>query len=172
MIHSGFMHGIGTLPALIALTKASKDDAMRDAAENAIASVCMKPGSAESGGEAVLTELKQAIDPAERNSWIRILASLGYAKALPVIQAALGDADAAVAANAIEQLGRWPDPPPIDGLLAVAETGANPAQRKRAWGRRSSWRAPRPTNTRARTKSSSRGFNAPIRRRSRSQTDA
>jgi HEAT repeat protein len=120
------------LAALIAFTKACKDDAVRDAAESAVCSVCTRTGSAAAGGEAVLSELKQVTVPTEKNSWIRILTCLGYAPALPIIKTAVSDPDEAVAANAINQLGRWPDPTPIADLFAVVETGANAARRKRA----------------------------------------
>jgi HEAT repeat protein len=67
-----------------------------------------------------------------KNSWIRILTALGYAKALPAIKEAMADANETVSANAIEQLGRWPDPAPIEDLLAVIEKGSSPAHRKLA----------------------------------------
>jgi HEAT repeat protein len=76
--------------------------------------------------------LAQPTDFLVKNSWIRILVALGDAKALPAILAALHDSNESVAANAIAQLARWPDPAPIAELLAVVETGANPAQRQRA----------------------------------------
>jgi hypothetical protein len=60
------------------------------------------------------------------------LTTLGCARALPAIEAALGDTNEAVADNALEQLGRWPDPAPMDSLLAVAETAADPLRRRRA----------------------------------------
>jgi len=120
------------LPALLALTKAAKDEAVREAAESAVSGACMKMADIDAGAEAVLAELKGASEPAEKNSWIRILTTLGCAKALPAIEAALHDANEAVADNALDQLGRWPDPAPIDNLLLLAETGAKPRQRKRA----------------------------------------
>lgn len=120
------------LAALIALTKAAKDESARDAAENAVVGTCVRTGQSASGSEAVHAELKQAADPVAKNSWIRILASLGQAHTLPLILAAMNDTNESVAANAIEQLARWPDPAPVDALLAMAQTGANPAQRARA----------------------------------------
>ncbi len=124
--------GPDDLSALIALTKASKDESVREAAENAVVGTCTRTGHAASVSEAVLAELKQATTPRGENSWIRILASLGDAQALPVLLAAMKDADDSVVATALVQLAHWPDPAPIDDLLAVAHTGANPAQRKRA----------------------------------------
>ncbi len=124
--------GPGELASLIALTKSAKDEAVREAAENAVVGVGTRSGNAAFGNEVVLAELKQATDPIARCSWIRILVSLGDAKALPIILATTKDADAAVAATAIEQLARWPDAAPIDELLAVAQAGTDPVQRERA----------------------------------------
>lgn len=124
--------GVGELPGLMALIKSSQDRAVRDAAENALASACGKPGVQEAGGEAVLAELQETPRPEEKNRWIRILATAGYAKALPALEAAAGDPIAEVADNALAQLGRWPDPAPMETLLQAMKSAASPALRKRA----------------------------------------
>jgi HEAT repeat protein len=124
--------GAGEVPALIALTKACKDERARDAAENALCSASASAGNAETAGGAVLAELERSAGPAEKNAWVRVLISLGYAKALPALEAAMKDSNEAVAANAIENLGRWPDPGPVEALLAVVDTPANPRSRQRA----------------------------------------
>lgn len=124
--------GAPELPALIAITKACRDDAVRDGAESAVVAVCLRSGATATAADAVLAELAQTADPGTRNAWIRILTSLGTANALPAICAALHDADAAVATHAITQLGRWPDPTPIEDLLAIAATDADPGRRQRA----------------------------------------
>jgi HEAT repeat protein len=120
------------LSALIALTRYGKSEDVREAAENAVIGVCNRTGTAAAGSEAVLVELKRASDPAVKNSWIRILASLGNPTALPAILAAANDPNESVAANAIEQLANWPDPAPVDDLFAVVQTGGKPALRNRA----------------------------------------
>jgi HEAT repeat protein len=124
--------GPSELPALIALTRDAKDAAVREAAENAVAGECLKTGSALSGTEAVLTELKQANDPSVKNSWVNILISLGESRALPAILVAMNDPNNTVAGNALEQLARWPDPAPMESLLAIVQKDADPARRKRA----------------------------------------
>lgn len=124
--------GADDLPTLIALTRSSQDETVRQAAENAVVGASARTGRAAASCEAVLTELKQATDPALKNAWIRILVALGDPKALPAILAAVQETDDSVAANAIEQLARWPDPTPLEDLLKVAETNPNPARRKRA----------------------------------------
>ncbi|HOW67682.1 MAG TPA: HEAT repeat domain-containing protein [Candidatus Paceibacterota bacterium] len=120
------------LPALIKLTKSSRDDTVREAAEAAVVGLCTRSGQVANGSEAILAEMKQAADPVLKNSWIRILVSLGNAQSLPAILAATKDPNESVAAHAVEQLARWPDPAPMDDLLAVLQTGANADLRKRA----------------------------------------
>lgn len=122
------------LPALIVLIRSCKDEAVREAAEDAIVSICAKSGDPKPGAELVLAELTRATDPIERNSWMNILTSLGCARALPIIKADLGSANDQVAAKAIDHLGHWPDPAPVEDLLKVVETGTNPARSKRALG--------------------------------------
>jgi hypothetical protein len=63
-----------------------------------------------------------------------VLTTLGYAKALPLVEAAVSDPDETVAMNAVEQLGRWPDPTPIETVLKAMEAGKTPALRHRALG--------------------------------------
>ncbi|MGO8929627.1 MAG: family 16 glycoside hydrolase [Limisphaerales bacterium] len=124
--------GAREVPALIALTKACKTEQARDAAEKAIVGAATSTGNAEVAGAAVLAELARSAEPAEKNAWVSILISLGYAKALPALEAAMKDPNEAVAANAIENLGRWPDPSPVEALLTVVDTGATPRSRQRA----------------------------------------
>jgi len=124
--------GPGEVSALIALTKACKTERARDAAEKAICGAAASAGNAEPPGDAVLAELERSAEPAEKNAWVRILISLGYAKALPALEAAMKDSDEAVAANAIENLGRWPDPGPVEALLTVVDACPNPRSRQRA----------------------------------------
>jgi HEAT repeat protein len=118
------------LPALMDLAKSCADDEVREAAENALAGICGRSG--ETASETVLSELNQATKPGQRNIWIDVLARAGYSRALPAIEAAAGDADPAVAANALVQLGRWPDPAPMETLLKAMEAGAKPELRNSA----------------------------------------
>jgi hypothetical protein len=65
-------------------------------------------------------------------SWTRVLTSLGYAKALSTVANGLRDTNRDVVANTITQLGKWPDPTPIEMLFKVVEDAPNQANRKRA----------------------------------------
>ena len=114
------------LPALIERTKAAGSAAVRAAAEGAVHGVCVRTGA---GADAVLREWSPASTAADKASWIRILGALGHAPALPAIRAAATDADEPVAACALEQLGRWPDPAPMPDLLAAIEASVTPKRR-------------------------------------------
>jgi hypothetical protein len=120
------------LSALVALICTSQDVTVREAAEGAMVGTCTRLGAADVGGELALTEWQQATNPDVRMSWIRILVSFGYAKALPVLLAALNGTQDEVAIPVIQQLARWPDPAPVDVLLGVAEDEKNTARAKRA----------------------------------------
>jgi HEAT repeat protein len=128
----GALAGTGETPALIALTKSSKSMPTRDAAEKAIIRAVSRNGNTNAAGEAALGELKSSTEPVEKNSWVRILSALGYAPALPTLEIAMTDADETVAANALESLGDWPDPAPVESLLAVVDSSSNPKSRQRA----------------------------------------
>lgn len=124
--------GAGDLPTLLALVRVAREEPVREAAENAVVGLCRRTGNTGPGSEAVLTLLKPAADPGTKNSCIRMLAALGEAQALPAILAACREANESVAANAVEQLARWPDPAPVDELLVMVQTGASPAVRQSA----------------------------------------
>ncbi len=124
--------GPGELPALFAIIKTSSDASVREAAENAAVGACTRTDNIPRGTAAALTELNQAADPALKNSWLNILVSLGDPKALSAVCDAVNDSNPVVAANALEQLARWPDPAPIETLFAVVRNDTNPARRKRA----------------------------------------
>src|SRR5262249_28759704 len=116
--------GPDELSALIAWAKSEADEEVRVAAENAIAGVCSRTGDASS--ENALNEFKQTTNPSERCSWIRVLTQVGYSNALPALEAAAGDSDPNVANTALEQLGHWPNPAPIEKLFQAADSGASP----------------------------------------------
>ncbi len=124
--------GAGDVPALVAAAKTAQEDSLRRAAENALSGVCARTGNARQGSQAVLAELKQTKDPAAKSSWIRVLVLLGDPEALPSILAALHDDNESVAATATEELARWPNPAPVEDLLAVVHSDANRVIRQRA----------------------------------------
>jgi len=122
--------GLDELATIVALAQSSTDEEVRDAAESALVGICSRAG--DEASETILKELKQATKSSERNSWIRVLARVGYDKALPAIVSAVSDPDPAVADNAVTQLGHWPNPAPMEILLKTLDSGATPILRKRA----------------------------------------
>jgi HEAT repeat protein len=126
----GSLAGQSEVPALIGLIQTCHDEDVRAAAESALASVCSRSGDAAS--QAVLNELKQATTLFERSCWFRVLAQVGYSEALPVIEVAASDPESEVASNAVAELGRWPNPAPMEAVLKVMSSGATPQLRRRA----------------------------------------
>jgi HEAT repeat protein len=122
--------GAGDVPNLIHFTKSCGDDQVRTAAEGTVVGICNRSGAASA--ELVLTELKQAAEPGEMVSWIRVLARVGYAKALPTLESAVTNSPTQVAETAITELGRWPNPAPIETLLATVDSASTPALRQLA----------------------------------------
>lgn len=118
------------VPALLDVTKKAGDPEVRDAAENALSGICSRSG--DSACQRVLAELQQASVNADRNSWIRVLARGGCGHALTAVETAVNDSDPAVASNALVELGRWPDPAPMNTLLKVTESASAPALKKQA----------------------------------------
>jgi hypothetical protein len=124
--------GFDDLPRLIALTRKCRDDSVRDAAVNAVYGACKNSERADQAGALVLKELKASTVTIEKESWIRVLALLGYAKALPAVTATLEAPDQKLVQSTISHLSRWPDPTPIDALFNVVEGSSNPSLRRQA----------------------------------------
>jgi len=124
--------GFDELPSLVALTKECRDDSVRDAAVSAVYGACKNNGRIDQSAALVLRELKTSTVTIEKESWIRVLALLGYAEALPTITVTLEDANQKLVQSTISHLSRWPDPAPIDALFDVVEGGSNSGLRRHA----------------------------------------
>ncbi|MCF7976173.1 MAG: HEAT repeat domain-containing protein [Phycisphaerae bacterium] len=120
------------LPRLIWLTRQCTVESVRDAAANAVYSVCKDHPPVGPSGALILKALKAANVTAEKQAWIRVLSLLGYSDALPFMTATLQDADPDLVQSTISSLGRWPDPSPINALFQVVESHANATVRSRA----------------------------------------
>jgi HEAT repeat protein len=125
--------GLRDVLPLIDVTKTCRDGTRRAAAETALhyASIRNDPGQA---GAFVLAELERATEDLDKASWIKTLALLGYDKAVPAIAPMMRDRNSWLAGVAIDNLGKWPDPSPIDSLLNMAETASDTQMRTRALG--------------------------------------
>ena len=120
------------LPRLIALIKDCSDDSVRDAAVSAVYNACKNNEHVDQSGALILRELKTSTVTTEKKSWIKVLTLLGYSEALPAITATLQDANQELVQSTISQLGRWPDPTPIDDLFNVVEGDSSSSLRRRA----------------------------------------
>lgn len=113
--------GLEDLPALLALTKTCQDGPRRAAAEEALFYAATKtPG--QQAGDLVLAELKQETPDLDKASWIRTLAAMGYAKALPAIALSLRDPNPWLVKITVDSLRAWPGPAPLGELLGLAES--------------------------------------------------
>ena len=123
------MVGPQEVPALISLIEAETEDSVRMAAVPALVSAC---GDDQPSGERVLAELKRASDPDDRDVWTRVVTAVGYSAALPTVLAGLDGDDPQRVTWTITRLGEWPDPAPIEPLLAVMESSPLEDARRRA----------------------------------------
>jgi hypothetical protein len=119
-------------PSLITLVKAAADDAVRRAAERALVDLARRTGTVDEAGRLVRAEFESASHSAVREAWIRVLTAWGYGPALPLLLGALDDPNERVGLAAAEELGRWPDPAPVESLLRAADQGSSEAERRRA----------------------------------------
>jgi HEAT repeat protein len=124
--------GVREIPALIALTKASKDDAGRGAAEDALFRACTRTSDSDRAGEMVLEEFKASTELRDKASWIKTLAAMGYNKAVPAIAPSLRDSNPSLVALALDNLSKWPNPAPIDDLLGFVDIASDAGVRQRA----------------------------------------
>jgi HEAT repeat protein len=123
--------GADAVPELLNLDKAYSDPELKEAAENALAGICDRSG--ERACARVLAELARADNAPQRQSCIRVLARGACRQALPALEAAANDSNSAVAAEAVRELGRWPDSAPMETLLKALGSGANAVIQKQAF---------------------------------------
>ncbi len=118
----GVLAGPPELPGMISLTRTYTDEADLNHAGVAIIRICQKSTAPEKEAELLLAQLSQTSELNQKFCWLRVLATLGCPKVLPVLKADLRSTNDRASANAIELLGNWPDPAPIEDLLAFAES--------------------------------------------------
>ncbi|MBM4040576.1 MAG: hypothetical protein FJ290_18885 [Planctomycetes bacterium] len=114
------------LPTLGKLLLEAKDDAVRSAAERALASACSRLADKEKATATVAAALKDT-QGAARAALLRVLGGIGTQGAYQALRAAVTDADDAVKDAAIRALADWRDDAPAADLLQVAKTTDKPA---------------------------------------------
>jgi HEAT repeat protein len=116
---------------LLDLAKAYADPELKEAVENSLAGICDRSG--ERACAVVLTELAHADKASQRQSCIRVLARGGCRQALPALEAATDDVNPDIAAEAVRELGHWPDSAPMERLLKALESGPTAAIQRQAF---------------------------------------
>jgi HEAT repeat protein len=117
------------LTTLLALTKASEDKSVRDAAELAVYHACINTGNITEPAQVIFSELQKADRLQDQKSWITVLSLLGYDQALPSIFVMIKEGEPELAEFAVYQLRRWPNPAPMDDLFEVIEEKPGLSQR-------------------------------------------
>jgi HEAT repeat protein len=123
--------GVEAVPELLNLARSYSDPELKEAAENTLAGICDRAG--ERACATVLIEFTHADDAPQRQSCIRVLARGGCRQALSALEAAAKDSNPDVAAQAVRELGRWPDSAPMETLLKALGSGPNAAIQKQAF---------------------------------------
>ncbi len=114
------------LPTLGKLLLDAKDDAVRSAAERALASACSRLADKEKATNTVVAALKDT-QGATRAALVRVLGGIATQGAYQALRGAVADPDDAVKDAAIRALADWRDDAPAADLLAVAKTADKPA---------------------------------------------
>jgi type 1 glutamine amidotransferase/HEAT repeat protein len=111
-----------TLPDMIALLAAAGNDDERAAAVKAVAAVAARaePGEARTG--ALVAALKKAADSQEKAALCQALGAIADDTALAAIGETATGADAAAAKAAVDALGAWPTPAPLEQVHALAKS--------------------------------------------------
>jgi HEAT repeat protein len=101
----------------------------RDAAESAVASVIARMPDRAAGVDGLVAAHRGSRDSAERSAALRLLASVGGPAALDVLLKSLQDIDDRARQTALQSLAEWPDPGPVEALLALAASEELSARR-------------------------------------------
>jgi HEAT repeat protein len=117
------------LPALVGLLMSAQSPSDRNEAQKTVAAVAHKVEDKTRQAASVLAVLPSVKENQRRCLLLSVLGKIGDNTALPVLTAALKDADAEVRTAAIRALAEWPAPEPVVDLLEVAENSDNKVHR-------------------------------------------
>ncbi len=124
----GELGGPDQLPALLDLLMRLTESQDLTAAEQALVSVLVKADNPQSYTDKLIGLLSSA-KPVQKSALVRLLGTIGGAKALQAVRAAVNDSDAQVRATAIRALGGWKGAEAAPDLLQLARTSPDPAHR-------------------------------------------
>src|SRR5262249_6981944 len=115
--------GVEQLPALIQVLNSAPDERAAQAAENSLQAIAGRVGAA--CVDPILARLKDA--PAtSRAVLLPILGTVGDAKALATIRAAIEHGEDTLQETALRVLSEWPNPDAAPDLLRLATDCGNP----------------------------------------------
>ncbi len=125
--------GAAEVPGMMAGLLAAAPGGERNEAERAIVIVCRQGPEAATAAAALLTAY-QAASPADQETLLPVLARVGGAEVLALVDALAADPDPAVRKRGLEALARWPDAAVTDRLLKLLEQGRDEQERNLAIG--------------------------------------
>jgi HEAT repeat protein len=121
----GELAGEAEVPVLTNMMLKAKAQPEAQAAESALASTCLRLGDAD-GCAQKLIDLEPQATPAGKAAILRVLRSVGGAKALAAVRAASKEADAVVQEAGIRALCDWTTADAAPDLLALAKNAPKP----------------------------------------------
>jgi len=125
--------GAAEVPGMVAGLLAAAPGEERNEAERAIVIVC-RQGPEATGAAAALLAAFRAADQAAQETLLPVLARVGGADVLTMIDALVADPDPAARKRGLEALARWPDATVTDRLLEILEQSADDRERNLAIG--------------------------------------
>jgi HEAT repeat protein len=122
---AGELATVNELPALLDFLQQAKNQQDLEVAEQAVNGVCTKASEPESCVDKLTAMMPQA-QPAQKCAVVRVLGSIGGAKALAAVRAAVDEGNPEVHAVAIRALGDWKTAEAGPDLLRLAKAATDP----------------------------------------------
>ncbi|UCC98441.1 MAG: HEAT repeat domain-containing protein [Phycisphaerales bacterium] len=121
--------GPENLPVLVELLMSAQSSSDRNEAQKTVVAVAHKIEDRTRQAASVLAVLPSVKQNERRCLLLGILGKIGDSTALPVLTAALKEADPQVQVTAIRALAEWPTPEPLGNLLKVAQNSGDKVHR-------------------------------------------
>ncbi|HZM03156.1 MAG TPA: HEAT repeat domain-containing protein, partial [Candidatus Saccharimonadales bacterium] len=112
------------LSPLLDIAKKAGSDDLRNQALEALSVIC-RASSDKDGATRTVVEAQRRLPEAEQGGFLPLLADLGTADALTVVEAASRSQDLDRAKEAVRALSQWPNAAPASYLLDLARTATN-----------------------------------------------
>ncbi|MCY3018434.1 MAG: HEAT repeat domain-containing protein [Planctomycetota bacterium] len=122
----GDLAGAAELPAMLGLLVKARSPQETQAGESALSAICVRETDREACADKVAACFASA-QGAQKAALLRVLRSVGGAKALAAVRAAGGDANAEIKDPALRILCDWATPDALPDVAQLAKTAADPA---------------------------------------------